>query len=470
MKKIFMLFVIAIFGVACQKEDSTKPATNNSQPTGNSLITSEITLGENNKFSFFNQIIADGQGSFFFSGQLNGLRIVGKIDTKGSIVWQRNLNFIDTSLRLFDGEGSLKNSLLIAGRTGNTNDATGRGVVALYNANGNLVSDISFAEHSLIFFNDVTVEATGFTDNSIKYIGIAIGGAGNNTNDVAPYYATFAINSQGILSKKFPIAERLAQYPQTRFGRFPTSYDPAGNYGGVGSGETGGGTGGGGSMSYMKIIMSKYLSYYQRNSSGLNIDVGVMKMDIDFEFLNSNTSSYSNFTQFTWRKQVNPQSTIYSNYIDDLVILGGDIYTIGRASTEDGKNAKPNDGYWASGQICKLNKDGNILYNRILTTSKNSDRFFSITFHQGVFYVCGEASTFTLNSGKNHFGYAWAAKIDPNSGNLLGSKTFGKDDSRAVFNSIVIENNRLFTVGYKGYQSDNKESKAWFAEIDHNGL
>ncbi len=471
MKKIFMLFVIAIFGVSCQKEDSTKPATNNSQSTGNSLIKNEVTLGENNKFSFFNTLISDGNNDFYFSGQLDNKSVIGKVSSNGSILWQRNLNFNTASLRLFTGEGILKNALMIAGLTGTNSNPTGRGVVAVYDANGSLLSDISFAEYSLTFLNDVSIEATGFTDNSIKYIGVAIGGAGNNNSEIAPYYATFAISSQGILSKKFPIAERLTQYPQTRFGRFPTSYDGSGNYGGVGSGETGGGTGGGGTpIGYKKIIMSKYLSYYQRNSSGENIDVGVSKINFNFEFSNSNNSSYSNFTQVAWRKQVNAQSSLYSNYIDDLVSLGGNIYTAGRASNEDNKATKPNDGYWASGQICKLDITGNIVYNRIINTSKNSDRFFSITFNQGIFYVCGEASTFTLNSGKSHFGYAWLAKIDPNSGNVLGSKTFGKDDSRAVFNSIVIENNRLFTVGYKGYQSDDKESKAWFAEIDRNGL
>jgi hypothetical protein len=470
MKKLFIILIIAFCGVSCQKDETIEPTTNNStQATGNNLITNEVTLGENNKFSFFNTLISDGNNGFYFNGQLDDKSVIGKVSNNGSIIWQRTLNFNASSLRLFTGEGILKNALMIAGLTGTNSNPTGRGVVALYDANGSLLSDISFAEYGLTFFNDVTIKSTSLANNSIKYIGVAIGGAGNNNNEIAPYYATFAISSQGMLSKNFPtytgqIAERLSQYPQTRFGKFPKYY-----YTRPFSDDAGGTPGG----NIFTQNLSTYLSYYQRNSAGENIDVGAMKVSFSFEFSieNDRVSFLNIFTQTQWRKQINASSSLYENAISDIAVLDDEIYTIGNTETTENKEEAPsNGGNWKAGQICKLDKDGNIIWNRTISFSKYTDRFLSITFNQGTFYVSGEASTFTLNSGKSHFGYAWVAKIDPNSGNVLGSKTFGQEDSRAVFNEVCIENNRLFAVGYKGYQSDDKESKAWFTEINSNGL
>lgn len=479
MKKNLLLFItLLLYLTSCQKEDvAISNPPQEFQPNGNEILTIEKLIGEDKRHSSFEKVIDDGLGNFYFTGYINEQDVIGKVDKQGFVIWQQSLNFEVSEITLFYGTGSLEKSALIIGKDGNS------AVIAIYDRNGTKLSDAYFNDFTISFFNDVRYrhEANNY------YLCSAIGGAGNNENDIAPYWVNFTINTNGQISKSIPNVNlstqiRLTQYPRIRFNKFAT-----------GLFEGSSGQGGGGIPNSRINTLDTYVSYRELNTEGTTISAGVLAFNDKVTFrpigiVTSVGDVLNTSLEIKWQRSIGGQAPNTPIYLGKSVVIGNDITVVGSVMTKEGKVNNISSNGLSAAKIVMLDKrDGNIISNREFSISQYNDIVTNLSLiiggvtqiyddngnlvgeevTDGGIYICGTVSNYTKDLDY-FYGYGWVAEIS--NGSLSKNRYFGFPTGRHSFNSLVLTGQDIYAFGFKDYYKKDGGHKAWFAQINRNRL
>ncbi|TAE01520.1 MAG: hypothetical protein EAZ97_03270 [Bacteroidetes bacterium] len=462
---------------SCQKEvaEVANPPQE-FKPNGNEILTTEKLIGEDKQHSSFEKAIDDGLGNFYFAGYINEQNVIGKIDKQGFIIWQKSINFKVNEIVLFYGAGNLEKSALIVGNDGN------RAVVAIYDRNGTKLSDAYFNDFAINTFNDVRYRHTATN----YYLCSAIGGAGNSENDISPYWVNFTISSNGQISKAIPNVNlpaqiRLTQYPRIRFNKFANVVNTVTFFDSQPIPNT------------LTYTLEAYISYSERDTEGKILSAGMFAFNDEITYKPQLNSSGGDITKtdlkFIWQRSVGGQTPNAQIFLGKSIVIGNEITVVGSAQSTD-KKTNASVGFFSAAKIVVLNKSGSIVSNREFSISQYSDIISDINliipkysiigydnngnpilqkeddFDEGV-YICGTVSNYTKDQDY-FYGYGWIAEIS--SGSIGKSRYFGFPSGRHYFNRLVVTGQNIYVFGFKNYFIKGGGHKAWFAQINRNGL
>lgn len=175
-----------------------------------------------------------------------------------------------------------------------------------------------------------------------------------------------------------------------------------------------------------------------------------------------------------WVTDIKAASSLYKTTTDvfhgNLVYdySSNKIYVVGDIETETGK-ADSDGFYWRSALVACVDAEGNKLWQKTHTLSEYTDDIRGAYLDENNdLYIAGIYSR--LGLGENYFGYGFMGKVNTSNGDLETIKYFGENTYQSGFNSLVIDVSRAYAVGWTERETDATGFKAWFTEIDKNGL
>lgn len=461
MRKIFLVLLVIVAFVACQKEAAVKPSSNNStpvdnttekvnynKPTGNSLILNQRLIGDTTKSNTIHRILEAGDGGFYFVGVQESNNVVGKLSASGTYLWTQKIGFEINSLALTKIATTSGSERLVI---------CGKNIVSFFTLNGAFDKDIYINQPSNVTINDIQSYGNG----------VYIIGSTEKNSILYPIYGSVPYNSASSTSIVINTMDNLAGF---EFRNFPyrvnastTSSNTGGtpNAGGTsgGNGSTSGGgtvgSGGNGDESYFSFICFGR----QLSSDKVSIKATLFSIVAD-----------KNKT-IAWQRDL----MIGSGFKSGIRIGNGTVaekdgllYAVG--FTEQSKTNNPTNGYWYSGLIaCVKASDGSLIWQKAHSITNYNDGFARIylTTNNEIF-VSGEASNYYLNKTNKSFGYGLLARINASTGDMISHKTFGDETKYSGFNHLYIKDNQLFTVGFANQNYNNSGFQAWFIELNKN--
>jgi hypothetical protein len=469
MKKICSLLsflFLFLFLTSCQKEvTEVANPPQEFKPNGNEILTTEKLIGTDKQHSSFEKAIDDGLGNFYFAGYINEQNVIDKIDKQGFIIWQKSINFKVNEIVLFYAEGNLnlEKSALIVGNDGD------KSVIAIYDRNGTKLSDAYFNDFAINTFNDVRFR---YSANNY-YLCSAIGGAGNGTNDVAPYWVNFTVSANGQISKSIPNVSlptqvRLTQYSGTRFNKFDIGFIEGSNsQGGVG-----------GIPNSVTSKWETYITYLKYGEQGTGfVGAGMVALDDNTTYNRLNRDVVGIDLKVKWQRGI-----FEGNSLDDIGFLNksfasfNEITIVGSGITKNGKATNISSNGYSAVKIVVLNRtNGTIISNREFPISQHSDVVANVV--PLVFadangnlnvetYICGVVSNYSKND--YFYGYGWIAKLS--GGTITNIRHFGLPEGRHYFYSIVPTEQDIYAFGFKNYVKKDGGHKAWFTQVNRNRL
>lgn len=443
MKKIIIFSIVLTFIsiiFSCKKEDEII-STSEIEPTGNDLINYQTTFGDENLQSSIIQMKSDDNGSFYYHGMVNGNNVIGKLNTNGSIIWEKNVNFQINDFQI-------ENFIIYVGSSTNTNFT---GIVAIYDTEGNFISDETWNNYQTVFFNGIKRSFCGYAgnENNFNFFSV-IGGAGNST--ICPYIANFHVGQNGEIIKGFPdffnvISDKLfTNYPEMRFDKFSNkkTYFPIDQ-----------GTGNNNDDPY---ISDHSPFYYVTVYNETKDDLSVAKISENITLENPNLN-----ISIDWITRINNTSSkivkgdICFEYDKGIFVCGTEF------NSSLGVNNK------VAGILVKLSEDGEILWKNLYGISIHSDGYWDCVFNNNYIYAIGFGAFYTKND--NSFGYGLISKISSTTGNIISNKLIGDEKYYSNLNTVLFHNNNLFFAGFtKRYKLEEHKHQAWLVEFNQNGM
>lgn len=458
MRKIFLVLLVIVAFVACQKEEAVKPSSNNTpvnnttekvnynKPTGNSLILNQRLIGDTTKSNTIHRILEAGDGGFYFVGVQESNNVVGKLSASGTYLWTQKIGFEINSLALTK----------IATASGSDRLAIcGKNIVSFFTLNGAFDKDIYINQPSNVTINDIRSSGSG----------VYIIGSTEKNSVLYPIYGSVPYNSVSSTSIVINTMDNLAGFELVCFSRVnvgsdqppPTAGDE--NYIGTGTPSSGGTTGNnitGGSFNRDEsyFVLSRQVSSQNKIQKITILSINISKNRINWQ---RDLATGSGFKS----------SAKVGNSV--LAEKDGLLYAVG--FTEYSKANNPTSGdYWTAGLIaCVKATDGSLIWQKAHSITNYNDGFARIylTTNNEIF-VSGEASNYYLNKTNKSFGYGLLARINASTGDMISYKTFGDETKYSGFNHLYIKDNQLFTVGFANQNYNNSGFQAWFVELNKN--
>lgn len=435
-----LVFLISITIFSCKKDEITDPDNNDNDTTTiptDTLILNDLVDGNNLLLSnkIFNtdkssiyEIIELSDGYFAYRGSKNGASIFSKIDKSGNVNWEFNPNFTIYKLKFAsfnmpDNEGLLTtvNTIIaVGGEDTNNDEVNDRGLVVMYDLDGNEIDRLIFDEFENVYFSDFIrdVEGPGGTGHEYFYIT----GSCNNGSDWMPVIAKVDVPTYieytEIRLDKINI-QNFDNYPSCKFVNILENGVEF-----IVSGEH-----------YTGTIPDNVTDY-----------VFILELNQDLEVV--------------WKKDIETVSGFKNNHnqsslVSKYSIPDSRFFLIGHTETEE------NQGVF----ITSFEANGAINYTRVHNLSNRNDDYKSIMYdtQNNLIYVGGHCGHYYTGATMNK-GYAIISKINPETGVINTCNYFGNSGFRSSFNTILFSGNRLFGAGYTNGTSSNYEG--WLTEID----
>lgn len=451
------------------------------EPNANNLIAYEKT-GETD-FSFWS-VKRNQEGSLFFNGIKAGDETIGKIDLQGNILWSKKMHFYPTRIiPVEETTGILENSLLVVGRLEEGDDDI-RGMIALYDKNGNLLSDVMYDEYPKVFIrnathsvyslqelkNDLTNKGVSLTGDYINldkhHLYIASGGMGSGS-DIMPIAIFFTISENtGKINKQLPAGftgQNIIVFSDKEKYRLneliAITNDKIKTEPTTGKIDVSG-----------KLIASTY-SKNNKNETNMG-SIAKLNQDMNITYTANNGSLTSLSIQpalsFDFITDITAESSVYNTWLNSICIDdNANIYGVGGRDSEK-ENNPSGGGYWNSGLAIKVNFDGTIAWKKEVNLSNHNDGFNDCKIFNNKLYACGKYGGFMFSESKNSFGYGLLAEIDLTAGIVLSSYYFGNKNNESAFNSLEVVENAIYPVGYTGADNDSDaDYKSWFVKLNN---
>ncbi len=471
MKKIIIISVILLFIsviFSCKKDDDiTEPDNNDTttinevEPTGNDLINFQTVFGNENTQNSIYQMKSDDNGDFYYSGIKDGNNVIGKLNTSGSIIWEKSINFQINEFYIGDFWGGTINEYIIF--VGSTFDTNRKGIVAIYDINGNLKSDEIWNNYTEVFFNDINISLKGYdAERKTLPVFLLIGGAGNTS--IYPYATHFYISTNGAIVKGFPLFfpatpnKLFTNYPEMRFDKFCFDDDFAQDWGSHGNPQN--------SMKDENFL--SFVSTYSKDNDNYS-EISIAKLS-DNIFIDENKIEL----EINWKTKIE----------------NNDLYSLGNICIENpygvfSGNGEPyiyivyakksviinNSGdYWSNCIAAKIKETGEILWKKEYNISNYSDFYKECIFYNDYLYAIGYGVSYCNSS--NSFSYGLISKISSSTGNLIENKLIGNNAYQSGLNTLLLHNDKLYLGGLtKFYEcNDSPTFQAWFVEYNQNGM
>lgn len=393
------------------------PPTHPVPPNGNAMIINERTFGEKGSNTSMAGIVDDGQGGFFFHGQLNSKTVVGRLDSQGEILWTGDGVSRFTSIaRVPVSGGSAGNALLVVGGDDLDNNGSPDVAVALlYDGNGIVTDRLEFQhDNGRTWFRSLAVASVGGN----QFECVAVGG-GNITSVEDPYIARFSI-----------AGDTLARGNEAVF------TDLAG------------------------MILSDVA--FGDNSPSQMFYVAGTDFDSNAIRKNAFVIQLSELLEIQWFRNL-VTAGIQKTGAHEVIFAGGKAYVGGDA-------LKEKRGYlWTVGFLASVSTGGATNWVQVGAPSDYSDLYTDCFFKDGYLYIVGGYGRFIEIQSRLLFGYALLSKVDPVTGDVISNHTFGSAAHRSGFNDVIVSDGTAYCVGFKRYEQSGFGYQGWFAQVDTLG-
>ena len=409
-RRIIAASLVALIATGCS-DDVEQPLIPEYPPSGGSLVNRASIIGAPSLETTIVEMISDGNVGFYFAGLYNGERVVGRLATDGTIVWTTPTGFsVDDIVRMPAATGPLANALVAAGWSGNGNEEAFRGVVSLYSHTGAALDTLEY-----VGTNDKWLRSAILTSQSPPSSFECVTVGGTEVGDILhPMTIRFGVTSPGTLSK---LEENILADTDAVFAHVvPQAGQPvAGHF----------------------VIASLY--------PGGSFEGSAIWHLTDLQTVSWQTGIAG---------QVGEQPFLDSaRWINSTIVAVGNVRVTKREKS------------WPTALAVCLSQTGSINWIQSWILSDHEDDFSSCFVIGGEIIAVGQYGSFQWINTKRRYGLGLLAKINPATGDLTASRTFGGSSYSSKFNAVLSDGTLAFTAGWtKGYIA-GFGYQGWLAEI-----
>jgi hypothetical protein len=428
LKLIFASFIISL--ISCSKnEDKTSNndiLKNPNSSNGNPLIAQE-NISTTLPSSIYKLIITS-DGNLVYIAKSNTVNFeLTKTNLSGTVIWKKQLNYLPTDIKQinsnYNSADIMYDGYVIIGKN-NSN-------VSTFDKNGNQL------DQKQIGALNSSTGLNSFLElnypNSISINNFLAAGYANISNHYYPYYKSFSVNNQGIITANFT----------QEVGDIPIPYLE-----GVDN------------SNIDKIALNicsdndneKLYSNFFTILSGQEILKGKLYLN---KYSNNNlllTKDYNGYYS-------SDNCLLYKN--NNLYIAGAKDDTSTSTTYTDG--TIPKDAF-----ISKLDTSGNIIWEKTYSCTEGNtdfnDAFEQIIINNDKMIAVGYSSYVKYTSINKLFRYGLISSYDIFSGNPIASYNFGNETYSSGINSLAIVNNQYYLGGFT--KETPNEYFSWFLKYN----
>jgi hypothetical protein len=420
---------LLVFGivVGCSDSSTTDPGDQEetehrhlAEPNSNDLVREEVIGTESDSNSSIWSTVDRPGGGQYFRGYHQGHWVVGAIGENHDIEWSRRTYYSTLSIQNVPTTASIPTgAFLISGNKDVDDDGWyDTGIVSIVGPNGNLVDELEWPEPAgNLRFADFLIEEQ--EDDTLQLL---VGGTILGENDVDhPILATITVESDGTLDKgdliRFPELENVHFWQPIR--------NPSEAIGGY------------------------VLSAGTYDADGDLLQSIVFGLDPDFDV--------------TWQTPLDSGTGLF-NRIDfgqSHTGMTDAIFCVGSTHVD---RTNSSGAHWSGGTVFALSPSGDVSWSRTYDLSQWSDYFEDFRVEGSYLYVGGRCAAY--QSDDRYYGYGWIGRIDPETGDLVSSQSFGADDCQSQLNCLLSVGATATGAGYTGWQADGAGFRHWIVNLE----
>lgn len=391
--------------------------TQPNSPDGNSAITWEYLIGQDENRSYVEEMLLDEDGDVYLYGKINGLWRLSCMEQNGLLAWSLapEMNVNEMCILPPPGGGRTR-ILLTAGGVGldGKPDSENAGI-NLYALDGSTLVQQQFQNNEYdIWIDDIELISTTSSQNNLIFVG------GARKEDVEYPYCGYCIIDDTLsisLAKDTIMTGRQNNY----FCEIEWNQD-------------------GGDPCFYII---------STHGSGDDYNDMIACLDDSFNLLWENDAAPAGMSDIYWSE---------IRYSDQSV------YVAGHAGLENQENP------WKTGIVASVSEDGSIVWSRSINLSNSYDGYYDCQIYQDSFYAVGIYSWMYSSATARPFGYALVSKFSLIDGEPQFHRSFGGKRYASIFFNVDIEEDIAVCAGYTDYYIYSYWSKGWIVRIDTGQL
>lgn len=414
------LCVLLIAG--CARKNPARPSTpevNSDLPNANARIVSQQIFGAADKLSDIWWLrSADGLSNYFV-GRYDSKVGVGSLDAAGKLKWHVESNSIDVeALSLASPMPGAAISVGGLDVDGDKENETGH--ATLFTSAGAIASQVLFASDT----SDVwLVSIAPLSDSEF----VAVGGE-RTASRLNPLVARLVVTVAGTLEKRQQIVIGSIS------GRYAVDVatDPA-----DASGPD------------RRIYLSTRVGVGTNTITLHGVDLAVPAL-----------APWS----VAWSQTLPGKGLGTTEF--DMRVFGGALYVAGEAKDPDKTTGSSTGGYWSSGLVARLSREGVAEWAKVVSATGHSECFHAIEPTASSVVAVGDAARYFTSDAS--FGYGWVARFSPAAGEVQSNLTFGDPGYNSGFWCGRVVGGTVLAGGWTQRETEGGGSRAWLCNLNLN--
>lgn len=404
MKKIIILLIAIITLFSCENGlDTSEEYVNPTKPTSNEKIITEKIWKTDNSSAY--AILKGKDDLYYIRGRENSVYYVAGIDASLNTLWKKSASKEYSINSIVPFNYNDKSLVLVTSSSSTTEK------LSIYDEGGNNVSEV--ASPFLTNGKIRDVKLAGLPVGDVFYFVMIL----ENKLDKKPllacisYKATTREFSENFNLVEFDIAKEAKRFYSFVFDKNPQTTLATQNN---------------------SIVAWLDNNCYQLNLPDLYTSSGNNYLTASPVNLEGLPSSYQYYNDNSLCPQYSTAGSLEKIYLPVL-------------------NEKSDSGVYYETTLLAL--DGQTFktkWNTKINITKHSDRFYKIVLFDNIIRICGYIDGYQRKYSKKQFRYGAIVKIDPLTGGILTTETFGNDYFSSGFNDFIVDNNEFIAIGWTG--------------------